>query len=509
MKRSLFIITSTALSLILITGACYQEIILPEETEAKPFELIAFDGVSTFVDTTDHFMLYTIGEEHISSFSPLVKFDHHESVHLGETALTDGEINHLGLIQTNTPYRLIAVKGEQRDTFELLFTTLPLIRIFSEENIPDEPKVLSHFELHYTDSDAGDQSAKKFESYAGVEIRGRSAALFDKKSFGVELWKNRYGEDRLATLLGMRYCEDWILDAMYIDALRVRNKLSFELWNKMDQSPVGDPSDDVKTGIQMEYVELFINNRYNGLYCLGEKMDEHLLGFSSNQEEKGGVMYKTFSWGEGSTMFENYTSEPPLTMYWSGWEQIYPKNRFMWDPLDKLRKTVVFETDEAFESNIGSLINLENAANYYLFLNLILGYDNTGKNTYYARYTDQSQLFIIPWDVEATWGKMYNMVNSLTVGILSNHLFDRLIDLNADGFGDKIGEKWDVYRASVFSSESLMKPINQYYMQIKGSGAMERETARWSDVEIDYDQEYEYISEWIEGRLNYLDNHFK
>ncbi|MCP4309768.1 MAG: hypothetical protein GY790_00765 [Bacteroidetes bacterium] len=494
---------------MLLTGACYKEIILPEETEAKPYEVISFDGVSAFVDTTDRFMLYTIGDESMSSFSPLVEFDHHESVFLGETILAAGEINPLGRIEINKPYRLVAVKGVQRDTFDLLFTTLPLIRIFSEYKIPDEPKVLSHFELHYISKVEGNQSAKLFESFAGVEIRGKSAALFDKKSFGLELWKNRYRKDRSAPLLGMRYCEDWILDAMYIDALRVRNKLSFELWNQMTQTHGGEIENGLKTGIQMEYVELFINNRYNGLYCLGEKMDERLIGFSSTQEEKGGVMYKAIGWDNGSTMFEIYNSEPPISMNWAGWEQVYPDNKYMWDPLDELRKTVVMEDDKTFKSRIGKLVDLENAAEYYLFMNLILGYDNTGKNIFYARYTEQSPLFIIPWDVEATWGKMYDMGNSLTVGILSNRLFDRLIDLNMDGFGDSIWMKWDEYRASIFSYESLMEPISQYYLQINESGAMERENARWGDLEIDYDLEYEYISSWIEGRLNYLDKNFK
>lgn len=509
MKQCLPILTSTALVFILLTGACYREIILPEETEAKPYELIAFDGVTAFVDTIDRFILYTIGEENISSFSPLVKFDHHESMNLEGIDLIDGEINHLGSIETNKPYRLIAVKGELQETFELMFTTLPLIRIFTEESIPDEPKVLSWLELQYTGQDPEDRSVKWFESYAGIEIRGKTAAKHVKKSFGIELWSSRYGKDRLAPLLGMRYCEDWILDAMYIDALRVRNKLSFELWNKMIQSHEGDLTGEMETGIQMEYVELFINNRYNGLYCLGEKMDQQLIGFSSTQEEKGGVMYKAIEWEEGSTMFEIYTSEPPLSMYWSGWEQIYPKNKFMWNPLDELRKTVVLDDDEAFRSKVGMLFDLENAADYYLFLNLILGYDNTGKNIFYARYSNQSQLFIIPWDVEATWGKMFNMENSSTFGILSNDLLDRLIDLNVEGFSDNLGIKWDEYRASIFSSESLMEPINQYYNQVKGSGAIERENTRWGEPEINYELEYDYISDWIEGRLNYLDQKFK
>jgi len=507
MKHRLHIVTLVALSTFLMTGACYREVILPEETEAKAYEIISFDGVSAFVDNTDHFMLFTIGEESLSSFSPLVEFNGQKSVSLDGKPLSQGEINQLGPIEINKPYSLVAVEGTQRDSFELLFTTIPLIRIFTEKHIPDEPKVLSHFELHYTGGDLGNYSSKKFESYAGIEIRGKTSQRYDKKSFGLELWNNKYGKDRSAPLLGMRYCEDWILDPMFIDALRVRNKLSFELWNKMTHNPKLGPGSE-KTGIQMEYVELFLNNRYHGLYCLGEKMDETLIGFSSNQDEEGGVMYKAIEWEEGATMFENYTSEPPLSLYWSGWEQIYPDNRFMWNPLDELRRTVVQADDNSFKSRIGTLLDLENAADYYLFLNLILAYDNTGKNTYYARNSEQSPLIIIPWDVEASWGKMFNMENSNTTGILGNQLFNRLIELNVDGFADSIELKWKEYRSSLFSNDSLLNPITRYHDLIKKSGAMERENNRWAEPEIDYDLEYRYISGWIEGRLSFLDGHF-
>ena len=53
---------------------------------------------------------------------------------------------------------------------------------------------------------------------------------YAKVSFGLELWKNRSEEDYKTSLLDMRPGEDWILDAMYIDDLRMRNKLSFDVW---------------------------------------------------------------------------------------------------------------------------------------------------------------------------------------------------------------------------------------------------------------------------------------
>jgi spore coat protein H len=509
-KRKTYILICTALVLIIFTTACYQEIILPDEPlEVLPMEVIAFDGISAFTDTTDGFMLFTLSSTMQSQFAPLVTFEHHEELLLNGKKIVNGEVYKFGPVEVNNPYQLVAIKGETRDTFKLIFTSLPVIRISTQHTIPDEPKVPSSFEMQFVDDYSLDPHTCFFESIAGIEIRGKTSARYDKKSFGIELWNSRYGEDRAASLLKMRFGEDWILDAMYIDALRVRNKVSFELWNQMTHSPARDGMNEVKTGINMEYVELFINNRYNGLYCLGEKMNEQLIGFSPKDEDKGAVLYKTIAWDEGSTTFETYSSEPPASLIWSGWEQIYPKTWYNWEPLAELRKTVVLEEDEIFESKIGTLIDLENAADYYLFINIIMGYDNVGKNIYYTRYSDQSKFVIIPWDVEATWGKMYHMGNSHTIGILGNHLFDRLIDLNVGGFSDSVKIKWHTYRRSIFHSDSLVAPVSRYYQEIGQSGAIERENARWSDIKIDYEMEYTYLLNWMEGRLKYLDNHFE
>ena len=75
-----------------------------------------------------------------------------------------------------------------------------------------------------------------------------------KKSFGLELWQNAFRDDYSSSLLGMRPGEDWILDAMYIDGLRMRNKVSFELWEKISSTPEEDAKPEVFPGIESRFV---------------------------------------------------------------------------------------------------------------------------------------------------------------------------------------------------------------------------------------------------------------
>jgi len=469
--------------------------------------MLLLDGIPVFEDLTDKLMLYTIKEDSLASFSPLVDFNSHLDVSIKGISLTPGAVNDLGPVEINKVYKLLVREGSSTDSFDLLFTTLPILRFITDEGIPYEPKLESHMQLAYANPVKGSSSTLLFESWAGIEIRGMSANRFDKKSYGIELWQNEFRVDRSVPLLGMGYCEDWFLDAMYIDNLRMRNKFSFELWNKMETRQPNDLQEGKRTGIQMEYVELFLNQRYYGLYCLGERMDEELIDFSYSQDEKGGVMYKTYGWHEGSTTFRSYLNEPELSLEWDGWEQIYPEDFFNWDPLSELRKLVTLEEDEVFMEQIGSLLDLRNAANFYLLLNMIKGWDNVGKNVFLARYSRHTKFFFLPWDLEATWGRTWEMLDSNPYGIIGNGLHERLIALNADGYRDSLSLMWNSYRNTILQKDSLNHAVDMHYSLLKKNGVIQRENMRW-DLEIDLEQEYIYMLDWLDERLNTLDGHF-
>ena len=194
------------LTMLVLLQGCYEEVSI---TETHPSEgmmkVVAFDEVYAFVDTAECFLLYTIGLDTIHSFTPTVKFGDYHSVQLNGTELVNGQENEIGRIIANQPYKLVARGDQGSDTFNLFFTTLPILQFTVEESIPDEPKIVSWMELQYSDKDPSNPSTVLFESYAGIEIRGGSSTRYDKKAYGIELWDNKYEVDRAAPLLGMRY----------------------------------------------------------------------------------------------------------------------------------------------------------------------------------------------------------------------------------------------------------------------------------------------------------------
>jgi spore coat protein H len=500
---------SLLFALVILINGCYkEEIIEITEIDRVGESFLQFNQVDAFLDQTNKFFLHTIGADSISDFITEIHFNDYTSVQLNGEYLINDHVNNIGDIAINTPYELVAKYEKIADTFNLIFTRLPLLHVFTDNEIMDEPKSFARIFLQYCDEDGADENNHLLYTYGGIEIRGATSAKYDKTSFGLELWRNKIGDDYSASLLGMHIGEDWILDAMYIDNLRMRNKISFELWEKMSSVPVQDNKPNVVPGIHSEYVELFINNSYAGLYTLSEKLDENLLHYSNNQYELGGVLYKAIEWGDGATAFNTLNSDAPNDVYWDGWEQIYPKSSYEWGPLEDLREVIVNNDNDEFEEEIGSLIDIGNAVDYYIFLNMTMAFDNAGKNTYLVRYTDQSQFFFIPWDIEATWGLFWNRSKSDPDGIVSNHLFERLLSTNAENFNDQIEARWTEYRHGIFDEDSLIQPIIEYYEIMKNSGVISRENTRWGEANIDLDLEYEYISKWILGRIEYLDAYF-
>lgn len=488
---------------------CYKELVIqgPEDTVEYNW-VVAFDQVNAFTDLEDHMLLYTLPCDTILSFSPYVTFGDYHSVSINGIELVEDEFNELGEVVVNRPYKVVVQNSRAIDNFQLYFTNLPLIQVHTEMTITDDPKVLSWTEIQHTDNSGPSGRTQLFSTYTGIEIRGRTSALLDKKSYGLELWEDRFGKDRTAPLLGMRNGEDWILDAMFIDPLRMRNKLSIELWKKMWSNQEESPWKTGIPGFQCEFVELFLNQRYLGLYCLSEKLDEALINLNEGQVGSEGVMYKAIDWEGGATAFKTYNSEPGNSMIWEGWEQTCPDGYYCWEPLCELRKTVVLEGDDAFSGKIDTLINLECAADYYLFTNLILAHDNIIKNYYLARYPSESRFLFLPWDLEGSWGIMWHGGESSTNGILENNLFNRLMDLEVEEFDHMLEFRWNQYRESIFQLDSLIAPVRFYTDLLKRSGAIERENRRWEGADIRMDEEFQYLIQWTTMRLKYLDEVF-
>lgn len=482
---------------LFFSQSCYKEEIifdaLPDDQLELPL-ILALDHKDCFFDKATNSLRYSIAQDSISNFTPHVRFQDYASISIDGISLANNASNSLGKVKIGEEYVVELVTKGICKYFTLRFTNLPIVRIVTPNVIIDEPKKLARLTIN-SPTDA----SYPITSFVGIEIRGGSSQSNPKKSYGFAFLNNMsLGNKVSKSLFDWDKNEDWILDAMYNDPSRLRNKVSFEIWQAMNPLK--------HHGIQSKFVELYLNNDYQGIYCLNEKINAEKLGLNHPEA----VLYKTTAWGDGTTTFEQLNSNMPHhSNSWDGWEQKYPipKNRIHWAPLHQLRDFIINENDHNFSTQINTFIDLDLFIDYYIFLNLTSAFDNTGKNIIWVRQNATAPFFITPWDLDGSLGQFWDGSPTNTTTILSNHLFDRLLQTNSNNFKQRLKNRWFLLRGNVFSSSHLNSIYDNNFAEIGTSDILFWENLKWNS-HIDIAQQQYYIINWTQDRLLFLDDYF-
>lgn len=146
---------------------------------------------------------------------------------------------------------------------QLTESNLPLIYINTEgRTILNEPKIKADIKIIYDENGGLNKPSDKahYEGMIGIELRGSSSQGFPKKPYGFETWQSE-GVSLDTSLLGYPKDNDWILFASYNEKSLLHNVLTMNLAQKMGQY-----------ASRTKYVELFVNNEYQGVYVLMEKI---------------------------------------------------------------------------------------------------------------------------------------------------------------------------------------------------------------------------------------------
>jgi hypothetical protein len=389
-------------------------------------------------------------------------------------------------------------------TYLLYFSELALININTTETIVDEPKVLANFIL----SDFSDTPI--VSSFCGIEYRGGASQSYPKKSYDIELWDDQTGDEtNKISLLDMRDDDDWLLLAMYNEPLRLRNSINHKLWMDIHTPYYLDQEEDAMSGVKTEYVEIAVNNEYKGLFLLSEQVDKKQLKLKKYNGSIRGELYKGVSWG--ASTFSNLPMYDNEEVLWSGFQYKYPKpdDVIDWSNTYNFVDFVINSTDNNFESNFENKFSLDNAIDYFIFLNLLRATDNRGKNIYLAKYKVDEPYFYVPWDLDGTYGIIWNgNQENVFNDILSNGMYDRLLNSNVDLFNQNASNRWfELRNSNLISTASFTAKIDLVFNFLSSNGNYERETLKWGESSIDFSN-LDYTYEWIANRLDFLDVYF-
>ena len=409
------------------------------------------------------------------------------------------------LFDTNSVEKTFQLNDTLSETVTVHFTSLPIIQIQSENISTD---FSNGYLLFY---DPADSVPLAFD--IDVRWRGATTLARPKKSYAVKL-KDAKGEKLNHSFLGLRSDNSWILDAMSIDKARMRNRISTDLWNDFSTaSYIRAFEPTALNGTRGQFVEVFYNHRYQGVYCMTEKIDRkqlQLRKFKNGQMR--GVLYKTNKW---NTLVATSPIPSNAQSIWNGIEISYPNledgEPVDWSPLLQIMDFLTNSSASELRRELPQRIDLDVWRDYFLFIELLLAEDNDCKNqcVYFYDATNSSSLFgIAPWDLDHSWGRDYqgNALEANKNFLLYNRVHTCLRTYY--GSYNYVKERYQELRTNELRTDSLKARFHRVFQLYRENQVDEREELRWNgqdDIVLDFDAEEEYIQQWIDQRLAYLD----
>lgn len=487
---------------------------------------IRVNGHEPFRDKTHGALLFVTSHASMTYLSATVEPDKENWTGLsinGKTVSSTSIINFSNV----TGGRAFSLHGKcngKDSTLTMRFTCLPVIEMRKTQAFTNDYEPCQIIIDH-------PDSAHAAPLYSGkVKHRGGTTNMEDrhKRNYHFKLLTGE-GASLDLPLLGMREDNSWLLDAGQVDFFRMRNHICHELWLDCSVKPYYYAQEPKSVnGCHVRLVELFVNDEYRGVYSLMEPVDRKQLKLKKYKKGVKGCLWKTDSW-LGTTFYDSVSTYDNYSATMMGFEAKYPEpgddaDSTDYAPLVEVMNFVVGADDADFKRYIADYIDVPVLTDYSLFIEMINGIDNRGKNCYWSVYdkTKSGKLSITPWDMDATFGQNYANTPGLSdelikpdneIGFFTN-IEARISSVFGSAYDEAKQQRYAALRRTFFDEAQLVARFEAHYDTLAYSGASERETEKWSmdtdlgGKKLDFKDELSKIKDWIHQRLAYMDNKY-
>jgi spore coat protein CotH len=408
-------------------------------------------------------------------------------------------------------------------------------------DIVDEPK--NRASMTITDYGIDSTEFIDYDGIIGIELRGStSQSLFEKKSYGIELWDNN-GEDISASIFGLPEEEDWILNGPYSDKSLIRNVLIYELSNDIG-----------RYAARTRMCDLYINNEHQGMYVFMEKLkrDNARIDISklnpeeiSGEDLTGGYILKIDkATGNGSgtdtyNSFNSFASPYDVNGMRNGAIQThflyeYPKAEDIVTEQKAYIQRYISDFETALASNnytdplegYAAYIDVESFIDFFILNEFAHNPDAYRLSTY--MYKDKNEkLHMGPiWDFNIafgnsdfcvggepdTWVFEYNDTCPNDAWLVTFWWKRLLSDSN---FSDRLKARYAELRMTTLSIPNVYSKIDKHSQLLEDTGSSYRNFNQW-DILGDYvwpnrfvgdtyTEEVDYLKDWIQQRVDWMD----
>ena len=496
MKRLKLLLAMAALAcaigLTVKYGSTYQPVVEPvreieeiwaledarEESEEPLVTRLFCNGAEAAYDAESNTFYCTLGLENGEKW-PEIKLTTDKNVGGGLTLCFVDDYAYdacADAIRDGYAYQIFAYTDEAYSYSDVVFTGLPILSLHTAEEITteDTPAALN---LAFG-------NGERLEANARAHLRGNASLVrLDKHSYKVEFTRTEDGKKKIPqNVPGLGQTDEIVLLAMGFDPNMVRDRLSWSMIERIW------PKDEAFAPVGREYVEVFVNDAYQGAYLMMVPFDRRAeiekAGAGSAQRDS---LYRSVIAAvdkgrpidEGYELFIAPDAENPFAGL-----QTY------------LRLDDGEMDDETFCREAAAHIDVPSLMRYTLLVQGMALCDNIFNNMYvWAHETAAGVVYrFIPWDMDLSWEKEPGaywdcwMIDALAC---------RVIELDVSGACAELAAQWRQMSEAGFTIDTVREELALYQHELTDSGAFLRDAERWGKEQDEMDvSQIEAVAEY-------------
>lgn len=308
----------------------------------------------------------------------------------------------------------------------IIFTGLPVVELDTEGEIGPEYIFGSIGVWNPNDKETGIISCKE-----SCMLLKCSESL---ETYTTKLMDQEGVNHRKLSLLNMGKYDAWKLYAVSEkDTTYLRSMLSYLLWNSINTAE--------KFNRPCQYAEVIVNNEYKGLFVVAPRIDDDFLELGET-----GRVISMKSPGNGAGMSGEYSEDD-----------------------------TVYSAKEAYGVET---LQLDNLAEYFLFLELTYAYQNVLDNFYVIWDSTDQQSFLMPGKIEYSFGIFPDRLQYMTWQMQDRVLTPQLLEFEGvfsdEGIRQRMVQRWKALRSGELSNEKLLRLIDELQIYLSESGYVAR-----------------------------------
>ena len=407
-------------------------------------------------------------------------------------------------------------------------SNLPIVKIYSQNEIPDEPKIPARLEIINNGDGQINKSTDPPNEYSGdirIELRGQSSQFFfPKKNYGFETLDS-LGMDLDTSFLGFPAEEDWVLHGPYSDKTLMRNVLAMHLAQKMGQY-----------ASRTRFIDLSVNDEYWGTYVLMEKIkrDKNRVDIANLKEEDiegeeltGGYVFKIDKgdphWDSNYSPVNNANEKIRFQYVSPNIDKIQPEQAaYLQSYVDSFERAIVDRQFAAQVKHFSEFIDYPSFAENILHSELTKNVDAYRISSYFhkKKITNGGRIHAGPvWDFNLSFGNADYCGTADPTGWMyyehcgnSNPIWYHTLITDPE-FSRVLQCRWKELREGPFHKDSIFQFIDNQTVAL--GDAVDRNFERWPTLDIyvwpnaavtgSYDGEIEFMKNYIDLRLQWMD----